>query len=144
MKGIEVVEHIYKDSNMSIITLKELLKDLKSKDNKIFADVEHLIKGYERYEKDAKKILKKENGEFKENNFMEKMMAKSGVKKEVRDDNSDASIADMLVKGISMGSLDMEKKIKKYEEVAEKSYIKLAHDYLNFSKDNMTALKKYL
>ena len=72
------------------------------------------------------------------------MMAKEGIKKEVKSDNSDASIADMLIKGISMGSLDMEKKIKKYEEVSEKSYLKLAHDYLNFSKDNMTALKKYL
>ena len=144
VKGMELVEHVYKDSSMSVFSLKELLKEIKKKDNKIFTDVEHLISGYNRYVKDSSKILKKESGEFKTNNFFEKMMAKEGIKKEVKSDNSDASIADMLIKGISMGSLDMEKKIKKYEEVSEKSYLKLAHDYLNFSKDNMTALKKYL
>lgn len=144
MNGIEIVEHIYKDSNMSIYNLKELQKELKERDNKIFSDIEHLIKGYDRYLKDSKKLLKKEDGDLEDANFMQKWMAKEGIKKEVKNDNSDASMADMLIKGISMGSLDMEKKMKKYEEVADKKYMKLAHDYLDFSKDNITALKKYL
>lgn len=144
MKGISLVEEVYKDSNMSVYNLKELAKELKKKDNKIYSDIVHLIKGYERYVKDSEKILKKEDGELNQSNFMEKWMAKEGIKKEVKSDNSDASIADMLIKGISMGSLNIEKEIKKHEEVAEKKYLKLAHDYLDFSKDNMTALKKYL
>ena len=120
MKEIEIVEQIYRDCNMAIFTLKELLKDLKKRDNKITPDLENLIKGYERYLKEALKILKKENGNKKKVGMVEKFMAKEGVKKEVKMDNSDTSIADMIIKGISMGTLDMEKLLKHQENCDKK------------------------
>lgn len=139
---MNIVEQIYKDSNMSIFTLEALLDDLKTRDNKITGDVENLKKGYERYLKEAEKILKKENGEKKKIGFFEKKMAKEGVKKEVKEDNSDASIAEMLIKGISMSTLEMEKLLKK-EEKCDQKILELAHDFMAFGKDNMTSLKNY-
>ena len=40
----------------------------------------------------------------------------------------------MLIKGLSMGSIDMEKKIVDYKNVAGKDSLRLASDFQNFQK----------
>lgn len=57
-ESLEIVNHIYKDSEMSISTLTKLSNTLEKKDNKIKDTIEDIIKGYERYYKDSKKNIK--------------------------------------------------------------------------------------
>ena len=139
---LELYKHIYSDSEMGIFTLTKLLEEIKEKDNKIKKDVEEILKGYERYFSEVKDILgdsvKEENG------FMAKMGASMGIKKEVKSDNSDASIADMLIKGVSMGTIDMEKKINDYKDEVDKKELKFAKDFLEFQQDVIAELKKFL
>lgn len=141
---MELVEYIYQDAEMACFTLTTTLEKLNGKDNKIKSAVEDILKGYERYQKETKEILEENNVSLKPLGMMSKMGASMGVKKEVKEDNSDASIADMLIKGIQMGSLDMEKKMKEYEEKVEKKYYKKAKDFLQFQQANIESLKKYL
>ena len=49
------------------------------------------------------------------NGYVGKVLRINLTTKEVKKDNSDAAIADMLIKGVSMGSIEMEKKIKQIE-----------------------------
>lgn len=143
-ESLELIKYIYKDANMATITLEELIRDLEGKDNKIKPVVYDILEGYERYLEEAKEQLLANQKELEEENFMSKMGAEMGVKREVKEDNSDASIADMLIKGISMGSIDIEKKIGTYEECIDKEHLKLAKDFFKFQKDNIKALKKFL
>ena len=140
----ELLEYIYQNSEMAKYTLEKLINELKGKDNKIIKDIEDVLKKYEIFYKDLKKQLKKENVKPKETSILSKMGASMGIKKEVISDNSDASIADMLIKGISMGVLDIEKKISQYDEIANKKTIKLADNFLQFQQDSISKLKKYL
>ena len=139
-ENIELLEYIYKDASMASYTLEELLTELNGKDNKIIKPCEDILKGYERYRDETKEKLLTLDGDLKEEGFMAKM----GIAKEVMADNSDASIADMLMKGISMGSIDMEKKIEVYKENVDKENIKWAKDFYQFQQDNIKALKKFL
>ena len=43
-----------------------------------------------------------------------------------------------------MGTLDMEKKISQYDEIADKKTIKLAKEFLEFQNETINSLKKYL
>ena len=140
----ELLEYMYQDAEMATHTLTELLNDLKGRDNKIMKDLESILKEYETYQKEFKKLLKKHNVALKEKGFMSKMMSSMGIKKEVLHDNSDASIADMLIKGVSMGSLDIEKKISQYDQEVEKDILNLAKKFLEFQEEKINALKKYL
>lgn len=140
----ELLVHIYKDCDMSITTLEKLLKELSLKDNKIKDAVEDILKEYKKFLKDTKKILKKEHVEEEKNGLITKMMANMGVSKEVNADNSDASMADMLIKGITMGTIDMEKKIHQYEKEVDKKDLKLAKEFLSFQQNSIEKLKKYL
>jgi hypothetical protein len=144
MENLELYKHIYKDSEMSVFSLEKLLKKLEEKDNKIKDEIEEIKKGYERYLKEVKSILEKNNISVKENNLMTKMAASMGIMKEVKSDNSDASIADMLIKGVSMGSTDMKKKIADYKGKADKKESKFAEEFLEFQQDVITGLKKFL
>jgi hypothetical protein len=71
-------------------------------------------------------------------------MAGISINKEVKSDNSDSSIADMLMQGISMGSINMNKKIKTYEKEVSKSNLNMAKGFLKFQEKTIETLKEYL
>lgn len=143
-ENYELYEHIYQDSEMACYTIEKLTKDLKNKDNKIKPIVENILKEYQSFKEKAEKELEKNNQEIRNTNFMEKMMASMGIKKEVKNDNSDSSIADLLIQGISMGSLDTEKKLKSYHQEVSKKEVKFTKDFLQFQEKSIEELKKYL
>lgn len=140
----ELVLHIYQDAEMAAYTLTKLLEDLKDKDNKIKKTLEDVLKDYEDWKTKTKRYLKKEKAEISENNMFEKMMAKMGISKEVKDDNSDSAIADLLIKGVSTGTIDMEKKIKDYAEEASDKDLELAKEFLKFQEKTIDIFKEYL
>ena len=72
------------------------------------------------------------------------MMTKMGISKEVKSDNSDSAIADLLIKGISMGSIDMEKKIEQYKDEVSNNELELAREFLKFQEKTIDKLKDYL
>lgn len=141
---IELYKHIYQDSEMSLSSLSALKKDLKDKDNKIKDILDDIINGFKPYKSYSKKVLKELNSEPEETNFMAKMMADMGIKKEVIVDNSDSHMADLLIQGISMGSINMEKKIDDYKDKLDSNDINYAKDYLKFEQEKIEELKNYL
>jgi len=143
-ENCELVLHIYKDAEMSAYTLTRLLRDLKDKDNKIKKTLEDILKEYEEWKSNTKKYLKKHDAEVSENGMMAKMMAGMGIDKEVNADNSDSAIADMIIKGISTGTVDMEKKLKQYRDEANDKELELAEDFLKFQEKTIDLLKEYL
>lgn len=140
----ELLEHIYKDASMGSYTMEHLLVELKDRDNKIKGLAEDILKEYQEFKNQAKEKLKKENIKLEEEGLVSKMMSTMGITKEVKKDNSDAAIADMLIKGVSMGSIEMEKKIKDFSKEASKEEKKLAEDFLNFQQKTVDKLKEYL
>lgn len=142
MEDFELYKHIYQDCEMSIFSLNTLLTDLEKKDNKIKDTVEDIKNGYTRYFEEVIQLL--DNNIPRKKGKMAKMVAGMGIDKKVQKDNSDSSIADMLIKGVSMGALDVEKKISNYKDKADKKELKFAEDFLQFQQDVITGLKKFL
>lgn len=143
-ENVEVICQIYKDCDASISSLTTLINDLNGKDNKIKETVHNIFEGYKRYLKTAEKMLASEKAEPEKMGLIPKMMAKMGVDKEVRKDNSDASIAGMLIQGIQMGELDIEKKLKQFEKNLDNKIVKFAKAFREFQEDNIEKLKSHL
>lgn len=140
----EIAKHIYKNSEMAIYTLKRLLKELEGKNNKIKNTVIEINNEYQDYFNKSKKLLHKEKQICPKNTLISKMGAKMGISKEVTDDNSDSSIATMLIKGISTGIIDTSKIIKDNKNISDKKEIKLASDFLKFQDKYSNELNKFL
>lgn len=143
-ENTEILEYIYKDANMGAESITTLIKTLQSKDNKIKPVLEEELKKYEEYIKKSEKQLKKLKVELKEFSTMAKMSSWMGIKMEMLKDNSDARIADMLIKGLTMGTIDMNKKIDNYEKIVDKDILKLAKEFRSFQEDSIEKLKAYL
>ena len=140
----QFIEYIYQNASMGVKSLTDLLKELNGKDNKIKSLIEEKLKEYENFVKESKALLKKYKIKPKEKSMMANLSAKMGMKMELIKDNSDSRIADMLIIGFTMGNLDIEKVIDRYEEDAKSDIIKLANKLLKFGEANIEQLKKYL
>lgn len=143
-EDIELLECLYRNSEMSLNNLKELMNDLEEKDNKIKKAIENEIKEYQSYVSKSEEIIKQNDFKLKEEGPLTKMMASRGIKKEVESDNSDSSIAHMLIQGITMAVTDIESKIKDYKEDVNKDILDLANNYLKYQEHEIEKLKEFL
>lgn len=141
----ELLTYIYQNAKMGVTSCTDLIKALNGKDNKIKKIVEGELKGYEEFVKKAEKLLAKNKiKEPKDKGMMADLMAKMGINMELMKDNSDARIADMLTKGFTMGNVDIQKRIDRFEDDADKDILKLAKELLEFGEENIELLKPYL
>lgn len=141
----ELLTFIYQNAKMGSTSCTNLIKILNNKDNKIKKQVEDELKEYEKIVKKAKKLLSHNKIDVpKEKGIMADLMAKMGMNMELMKDNSDARIADMLIKGFTMGNIDIAKKIDRFEKDADKDVIKLAKELLEYGKKEIEKLKIYL
>lgn len=140
----ELLQYIYKTVEMGKYSTTELIKELHGKDNKIKDVLDDILKVYEFFYEKTKKLFHKYKIEEKEIGMMAKMGATISMKKEVLEDNSDASIADMLIQGLTMGSLEMSKKVDRYEKKADDKLLDLAKSVHKFQEEKIESLKKFL
>lgn len=140
----ELLMHIYDVSYIGEYSTNKLLSTLKSKNNKIKSLLEDELKEYESYKKKSEKLLKKAKIEIPKTSILTKMSSNMGIMMETMKDNSDASIASMLVQGFTMGIVEMETKINNYKEEVNKNTIKLAKNLLKFQQKEIENLKTFM
>ena len=139
----ELLMHIYETSDMGVKSTKKLLKILKNKDNKIKDEIERELKEYESIYKKSKKILKKQDIN-PPSNIIANISANTAMIMEIKKDNSDSKIADILMRGFVMGIAKIEKKIKDYKSVASNDTLRLAKKLYKFQTNSVNKVKEYL
>ena len=144
----ELIIYLCENIKMGLSSTTKLIKILKNKDNKIKKVLESYIKTYEHYLKKAKELRQEYNVKTKKNKFMQKLMANTMMEEEIKRDNSDSKIANILIRGFTMGEIDLEKRIKDYVnnlDKKEKSEIlDLSKELHAFNKNSVVELKDYL
>ncbi len=140
----ELLLHIYKTSDMGVKSLTKLLNILKKKDNKIKKDISSELKEYECIYENTKKILEKDGIKKIGANLITSIAANSAMITEIDEDNSDSNIADILIRGYTMGIIESKRKMEDYRGKAEKSTIKLLNKLLKFQQESVGILQKYL
>lgn len=144
MENKEFLEKMYKIVDMGSHSCKKLLDDLKDKDNKIIDTISDIDKEYLSFKDEIVELFEKYGVEKITNNYMAKMGSSMEMKMEVMNDNSDAKIADMLIRGNTMGVIEIEKDITKFEGKTDKELIKTAKRLLEFQNNSIAKLKEYL
>ena len=140
----ELLQCIYQDCYMATKNLESLLDEIKDKDNKIKKEVEDILKKYEVYLKDVKKHLKINKVKPKKISMFAIMGAKMKMRKDVKNDNSDSKISDIVIQGLVMGVIDINKRLDNYKSEVGKEIIKLGNNLLEFQQTSIDRLKAYL
>ena len=140
----ELLEYIYNDANMGVKSMKTLYDTLNNKDNKIKDVVEDILKEYKSYLKECEKILKKHKMVPSKPSLFAEIGSFMGIKMEMMKDNSDSRVSDMIIKGLNMGVIDLDKKIEDFKDKADKDVIRLAKSMRDMQAKEITALKEFL
>ena len=142
METNELLNYVYENAKMGKESCDTLLKELDGKENKIIDAVEDILKDYKDFETRAKDMLNEDDAT--EPNMFARISASMGIKMKTKSDNSDANIADMLIQGLTMGELEISKKIENSKKNVSKEACNLACDFKKFQKNAIVKLKKFL
>ena len=140
----EVLDYIYKNASMGYESTMTLLKSLANKENKIKEVVEDILNNYEQFTKDSELLLAKINADGKKINPIGTISVNMNVIMKTRKDNSDAAIAKMLIKGLSMGQNNMSKVFDDLPPKIDKKVLKLLNNFKDFQTNTIRKLEKYL
>ena len=143
-ENLELLQYIYECAEMGMKSSEKLLNLLKGKDNKIKKLLETEMKEYGNYYKDSEKLLKKNKVTPKSKGLFTSLVANITMQIEVSKDNSDSKIADILIRGMTMGIVDLHKRLDHFEGEVSKEIHKLASSLLKFQEENIESLKEYL
>ncbi len=143
-ENLELMMHVYKTAEMGAYSTNSLLSNLKNKENKIKHVLECELKEYQKFMEESKNILSENDEEAKGSGLMAKMGSDMGIAMETMKDNSDAAIAQMLVEGFTMGTVEMNSKIKQYKSTCDKSMLKIAKNFLKFQENEIEKLKTFM
>ena len=140
----ELLVLINKNTKMGLASTKELLKLIKEKDNKIKKVLEDELKKYEDLYKKCKSLMKKYKVKSEKSGLLKNLTATLAMRMEVNKDNSDSKLASILIRGFTMGNVDIEAKIKSYKKEASKDILSLAREVLEFGENEIKLLKDFL
>ena len=76
--------------------------------------------------------------------MMARLGAKEGIKTNIKKDNSDSKISDIVIQGLVMGIIDITKKIDSFDKEANKDIVQFANKLLKFQEESVEKLKEYL
>jgi hypothetical protein len=123
----EAVEQILKEGED--IEFREVLKEQ--------------LNDYTNIANSAMELLYKEGKKVKDINAMSKIASYIGIKMGTLKSDSSSNLAEMMLKGSTMGITDITKHLNKYTNV-DKEVRSLADKLLELEEDNIEALKPYL
>lgn len=140
----ELLVLINENTKMGLASTKELLKLIKEKDNKIKKVLEDELKKYEDLYKKCKSLMKKYKVKSEKSGLLKNLTATLAMRMEVNKDNSDSKLASILIRGFTMGNVDIEAKIKSYKKETGKDILSLAREILKFGENEIKLLKDFL
>ncbi|MDP4145797.1 MAG: hypothetical protein Q8936_15130 [Bacillota bacterium] len=139
--NIELLNYIHQNSQMGRIAVEQTYREVEDENFKQL--LQSQINEYEKIYDKAEEKIQKEGGKAKENSPIRKIQSYIMINLNTINDKSPSHIAQLIIRGATMGVIDITKRIKEYREVDEE-ILELANDLLKFEQRNIEELKKFL
>ena len=139
----EFLDHLYKNVKMGGDSIIDLMP--KVKDDAMRSEMTAELEKYEEFAKRIRAVLFKQDKEPREENLMTKAMTKMGIAMNTMMDTTTSHIAEMMIKGATMGITDTTKLVREYENTAcSEEALTLARDTIKYEEESIERLKKFL
>jgi len=137
------LDQLYKDVKMGADSIIDLMP--KVTDEKMKEELTRELENYEKFSKQIKSMLFESGEEPEEESFMTKMMTKMGITMNTMLDSTSSHIADIMIKGATMGITDTTKLVREYENTScSEEALSLAKEIIKYEEDTIERLKKFL
>ncbi len=142
-KTPELLCYIYKNVKMGSDAIVDILP--KVEDSNFKTALTNQLSGYESFAEEAEKQLIPMGIKPREEPMMKKIMSKVGIAMNTMTDSSVGHMAEMLIKGSTMGITDMTKHVREFEgEGCPEQALSLGRKLITFEQDNIERMKTFL
>lgn len=138
---LDLLEKTYQNANMGIVALKSVID--KSTDEEFKNAINRQLMDYHKIADRSKEELVKSGAETKDNPALEKLMLKGNVRMNTMVNSSRSHIAQMIIRGSTMGITQMTKLLNSKPE-ADGSSTQIAKEFIHLEQDNIDKMKKFL
>ncbi len=142
-ENVELLNFIYQNSQMGVITIKQLIGYVEEKEEEFKKHLESQLDEYQQINLSAKSLLQENGYDEKGIGMMEKVRTYLMINIQTLTDKSPSHLAEMLIIGSNMGIINAIKNIRKYKN-ANMYIVGLMERLLRFEENNVQELKKFL
>ena len=139
--NVKAVNDTYQNAHIAMQSISDLLPDVK--DEGLKKELNSEFKGYETHINDISGFMKENHLEPKDINAFKKVMMKGSIKMKTMFDDSKNQIADMMLKGTTMGINELSQMMNEKENLDENVCL-LISDLLKTEESFEKRLRKYL
>lgn len=139
----ELLNFIYQNSQMGIISIKQLFEVIPDMDEKFHSQIESQMKEYQKINTKARKLLADNGCDEKGLGALEKIRTYLMIDFQTMTDKSVSHLAEMMLVGSTMGIVNATRNLRKYQN-AKKEILGLMEDLLKFEDDNFKKLREFL
>jgi hypothetical protein len=138
-KNMELLNYIYKNTNMGVVTIKKLLTIVL--DDSILKVLREQLKDYQAIKKECEKISKEYNGDLIGIDNFKITQSTIMIQLKTMFNNSTEHIKSMMIKGSKMGIENIKSKLKEFKKCDE-NVISLGKKLLEIEENNLKKLEK--
>jgi hypothetical protein len=138
---LDLLEKTYQNASTGITAIEAVIGKVSNKE--LSKDLNNQRRDYQELMERSKDQLLKNSAALKDNSFLEKTMMKGNVKMNTLMDSSDSHIADMVIKGSTMGITQMTKLLNENKN-ADGTSTRIAEDFIKKEQKNIEIMKQYL
>ena len=147
---VSLASLIYKTSKMGSEAISDTLPKIKDgkrrgESPKMRDELSRQFSEYEKIAAEAKSVLSSFNVTAKEESIVTKLASKAGIMMNTMTDPSPSHVAEMMVKGLSMGITEMTAKARECKEAScDEEILNLAERLISFQEDAVDKIKAFL
>jgi hypothetical protein len=138
---LDLLEKTYQNASIGVTAIENVLDQASS--NELVKDLDNQRKDYQALMEKSKEQLLQNGAEVKDKSFYDKAMMKSNIKMKTWKDSSDSHIADMVIKGSTMGITQMTKLLHESKN-ADGVSTQIANEFIQKEQHNIDIMKQYL
>ncbi|MCI9272950.1 MAG: hypothetical protein HFE39_03225 [Clostridiales bacterium] len=139
---LELLNFIYQNAEMGKDTITHLIQVVDSVEFRKHLEVQ--LTEYQNIFDTADQALQKKKQEAEGIGAFAKISSYMMINFKTLLDKSPSHIAEMMIQGSTMGTVDMTKRIKEYEDSVQPETLKLAKQLLKTEQHNIEEMKKFL
>ena len=142
-KNAELLNYVYQNAQMGRESIEKLLGIVKENENFIAVLKKHLSE-YVDFCDEAVDLLREMGEEVKDVNKMQKIETDMMISMKTLAEKTPDHVSEMLMQGSVMGIIQITRRIKRYENVADERVMSLAQKLLDMEEHNFSEYKKFL
>ncbi len=138
---LDLLEKTYQNASIGITAIEEVLDKAKNKD--LINDLNNQLKDYRQIADSTREQLTTNGAVVKEKPLYDRAMMKGNIKMNIWMEPTDSRIAEMVMKGSTMGVTQMTKLLHDKTD-ADGASVQIVKDFIKKEENNIEVMKKYL